>query len=232
MKFRFIDPRGRQKPVMPFAVRFDGGEGFGEAASPFGLACLVYERTYVDIEYLLTAWHVRREYAMSQANFLSAVLGELIVVKCSVYYEDVDDIVFEPSQGKRTPQKELWIDGEWSALASLHNVGAITLYEREDVNVFRKPAAVPHSCFECVYFMPEEYRCAQTYRVNTPSVSAIGCPEGVIELPEIEKRSCKYHELGDIEIPPARLYRDWLKLLKAIPPDQRDPFYELIPPKK
>lgn len=201
MRFRFLDPNDeKQKPTMPFVLDFNDGETKGEADSPAGLVALVVGPEYADVEDEEVAWHVRTEAMEGHALWLAALGSAAVVVDGSV-----PEPVFDPYGGGRSPDVELRVDSDWAMIASLHNAGLVTLYEREDVSVFRGGAA-PASCRECAYYSEAEKVCRQ-FDAALES-DANGCLDGAALPKEAvgdRKGKRRYVQVGRIEIPPARV---------------------------
>jgi len=197
MRFRFLDPNNkREKLSMPFVVDFNDGETKGEADSPAGIVALIIGPEYADILDEEVAWHARTEVMEWHALWLAGLDVETAVVDGSVPRP-----VFSTAPPGEEPEVELRVDGDWVMAASLHNAGLITIYEREDSDVFRGGPA-PATCQECRYYNPGEKRCDQ-FGVLLSDGPSHGCLDGAGKLNGGARP--KYVQVGRIEIPPERV---------------------------
>ncbi len=200
MEFRRLDPNdAKAKPSMPFLVEFDGGAALGEADSPAGLVALLVGPEYADAEDEEVAWHLRVEYAESQALWLHALTGRPVVVADG----SLPGPVFAAGDPGAPPAAEIRVDGDWALVASLHNAGAIALREGEDVAAFRGGGAAPRACRECGYFRGGW--CRQFDLPVGPDAAdcldGIALPAGVLAA----RRGRTYMGVGRIAVPPERL---------------------------
>lgn len=156
MRFNYLDPNEpSQKPTLPFVVIFHDGEGKGEADCPKALAALVLGGEYADVDDEYVACAMRMKEARGAAVWHAAVSGEAVRVLDAG--PDGPVVVWESEAAKAAPgapARVIRTDGDWAFLATLHNLGAIDLYERADARCFRDPLPKPASCAECAYYKP------------------------------------------------------------------------------
>jgi len=197
MRFQFLDPNNkRKKPSMPFVMDFNDGETKGEADSPAGLAALIIGPEYADITDEEVAWHARVETMEWHALWLAGLGVCAVVVDGSVR-----EPIFDPFKGQRSPEVELRVDGDWAMVASLHNAGLVTIYEKADSAVFRGGIA-PASCTECRYY-EEPKRCAQ-FDIFLGEETA-GCLDGASKSEGCADTKPEYVKVERIEIAPERI---------------------------
>lgn len=154
MLFRYLDPRDASiTPTLPFVAVFNDGEDRGEADCPKALAALVLGPEYADVDDEWVGVKMRMKEARGAAVWHSAVTGEPVRVLDTG--PDGPVVVWEPNELKMDPgiaAKVVRTDSDWVFLATLHNLGAIDLYERTDARVLRDPLPKPMTCEECAYY--------------------------------------------------------------------------------
>jgi len=203
-KIRYFQPTDENyKPALPFVAVIEGGETCVEADSPYGLVCAIIDIGYYDVEGEDVAWRMRADYAARAAAYFTA-LGKPTAV--------VDTLagppVWEP--GDQKPEHTVWLDSDWTFVASLHNLGDIVLYERGDVSGFSRPLPVPLTrCELCAYYVPGEEKCLQ-FESDLKAVGQVKCLDGIARenLPALEAPGKGYRRLGVIEIPRERRKRE------------------------
>lgn len=157
MRFNYLDPRDSSiKPTLPLVAIFHDGEDKGEADCPKALAALVLGTEYVDVDDEWVGCKIRMKEARGAAAWHAAVTDDPVRVLDTG--PDGPVVVWESSAFREAPDapaKEIRTDCDWVFLATLHNIGAIDLYERADARVFRDPLPKPASCRECAYYKAE-----------------------------------------------------------------------------
>lgn len=200
-KLRYFHPLDREyKPVFPFVADVENGETKIEADGPYALVCGVVGVEYYDCETEDACWYMRADYAAKTAAFVTAMGTPVLVTDSTL---PPDKPVWAP-EGK-DPAHTIYIDSDWTFIASLHNIGDITLYERAGVKAFSEERPLP-KCEGCVYFDAAGDYCRL---FDTESITELrpACIDGIDResVPSIEAEpGMEYRRVGKIVIPEFR----------------------------
>ncbi|MGB9848872.1 MAG: hypothetical protein ACPLSY_03460 [Moorellaceae bacterium] len=203
-KLKYFHPLDQEYvPTLPFVADIENGETKIEADGPYALVCGIIGLEYYDAEGEDTCWFMRADYAAKTAAFFTAMGTPVLVTDSTL---PPDKPVWAPEG--QDPVHIIYVDSDWTLVASLHNLGDITLYERADVRAFSEERPLP-KCGECAYFDAEEDRCLL---FNTWHISDLkpSCADGIDRegIPLIEAPpGMEYRRLGKIVIPEFRLKR-------------------------